>query len=400
MVVEEKRGGISRLRTAQVSAWLICAWLVCAWLAASTPTAGRGMPVGVDTAQDARLAEAIKAFVEGRYEVARTALEPLAEAGRGEAQYLLGVIYEEGRSVERDLVRAQGWYLRSRQLYNWKAREAAARVSQRLTQDEARQANALAMDDRIVLDKDHGCISFFGEPFLSHYVSLSQAQAPVNEMVEDILGYTGLAKNFQVQSASVPNAAAVIQGGVRYLLYNPQFIEAINRGSGTEWAAYSVMAHEIGHHLQGHTIQPGGSRPPIELEADSFSGFVLAQMGAELDDAQAAMRKIAGQHATATHPAQADRLAAIAEGWTEARRKTGSSSAGSKSRAAGTTPSPRSGRSRVSLPRDWPPHRPALSCRTNWGRCPMSVGVARGSICYCFSRRGWLAGYVVAADPW
>ena len=29
------------------------------------------------------------------------------------------------------------------------------------------------------------------------------------------------------------------------------------------------VAHEIGHHLQGHTIQRGGSRPPIELEADN-----------------------------------------------------------------------------------------------------------------------------------
>ena len=49
---------------------------------------------------------------------------------------------------------------------------------------------------------------------------------------------------------------------------------------GDPWAPVSIMAHEIGHHLSGHTITSGGSRPAIELEADKFSGYVLYRMGA------------------------------------------------------------------------------------------------------------------------
>ena len=34
-----------------------------------------------------------------------------------------------------------------------------------------------------------------------------------------------------------------------------------------------------------HTLERGGSRPEIELEADEFSGFVLRKMGATLPQA-------------------------------------------------------------------------------------------------------------------
>ena len=41
------------------------------------------------------------------------------------------------------------------------------------------------------------------------------------------------------------------------LVYNPNFINEVADATGNSWGPYSVMAHEIGHHLQGHTIQPG-----------------------------------------------------------------------------------------------------------------------------------------------
>ena len=78
------------------------------------------------------------------------------------------------------------------------------------------------------------------------------------------------------------------------------------------------MAHEIGHHLSGHTIVPGGSQPPIELESDKFSGFVLFKMGAPLKDAQNAIATLIPEKDGETHPGRRKRLAAIAAGWTEA----------------------------------------------------------------------------------
>ena len=37
----------------------------------------------------------------------------------------------------------------------------------------------------------------------------------------------------------------------------------------------TLLAHEVGHHLNGHTIHRGGSTPELELEADEFAGFIL-----------------------------------------------------------------------------------------------------------------------------
>lgn len=138
------------------------------------------------------------------------------------------------------------------------------------------------------------------------------------EVIDLILQTIGLKASFEIRKANVPNAAAVVYQGKRYILYNPSFIAAMNKAAGTPWAAVAVLAHEIGHHLNGHTLDGNGSLPSIELDADEFSGFVLRKMGATLAEAQLAMRIIANVRATRTHPARQDRLMAIADGWNRA----------------------------------------------------------------------------------
>jgi len=145
-----------------------------------------------------------------------------------------------------------------------------------------------------------------------------EADGSALEVIERILGVVGLKPNFEIRAANVPNAAAVIIKNKRYILYNPKFISAINSASGNNWSGISIIAHEIGHHLNGHTLTNMGSRPDIELEADEFSGFVLNKLGADLSDAQAALTIAASQKASHTHPAKRDRLAAIATGWRNA----------------------------------------------------------------------------------
>ena len=149
-------------------------------------------------------------------------------------------------------------------------------------------------------------------PAMSNSVApASQAQVYAQEIIDVV----GLKANFEILPARVDNAAAVVYGGKRYVLYNPTFIDALVKKTGNKWAAVSVLAHEIGHHLNGHTVTTSGSNPAIELESDEFSGHVLRKMGASLADAQAAMRILASQTASRTHPAQHDRLAYIAKGW-------------------------------------------------------------------------------------
>ena len=138
------------------------------------------------------------------------------------------------------------------------------------------------------------------------------------QVIDEIIRVIGLKANFEVKAAEIPNAAAVTYEGKRYILYNPQFIMSLNKAAGNNWASISVLAHEIGHHLNGHTLEKIGSQPDKELEADEFSGFVLRRMGASLEQAQSAMRIAANYKPSVTHPGKEDRMIAIADGWNSA----------------------------------------------------------------------------------
>ncbi|MGZ8545123.1 MAG: hypothetical protein ACXWV0_07485, partial [Flavisolibacter sp.] len=72
-------------------------------------------------------------------------------------------------------------------------------------------------------------------------------------IAQEIIDIVGLKPNFEVREANVPNAAAIVYNGKRYVLYNPTFIRQLEQSTGTKWAGISVLAHEIGHHLNGHT---------------------------------------------------------------------------------------------------------------------------------------------------
>lgn len=181
-----------------------------------------------------------------------------------------------------------------------------------------------------------GNCSYYGEKIDEKVYGFSSSQEAVSA-IENILGQVGLQKNFQINAASVPNAAAVIQGSTRYILYSQHFINQVNSATGSKWAAISILAHEIGHHLNGHTLDNGGSRPPIELEADEFSGFVLFKMGATLNEAQLAMNALGSAAGSNTHPPKNARLEAIAVGWNKARE---AAQRGSSQGNAGSNPTP------------------------------------------------------------
>jgi hypothetical protein len=170
------------------------------------------------------------------------------------------------------------------------------------------------------------------------------------DVIARILQYTGLPANFQVmESPEVPNAVAVILPGddgllKRVIAYNESFMDEVSSATRTSWAGTSILAHEIGHHLCGHTLLPGGSQPPTELEADSFSGFVLAKMGASLEEAQQAMNTFGSESGSDTHPRKRRRLDAIATGFRQAKQieapAVASDPAASRRPAPGTAGTP------------------------------------------------------------
>jgi hypothetical protein len=138
--------------------------------------------------------------------------------------------------------------------------------------------------------------------------------------VDEIVRRSGLKRNFYVMECpNTDNCFAAIQGQTRLIVYDGSFMKKANDLSKSDWGALSILAHEIGHHLQGHTIIEGGSDPVKELEADEFSGFVMYQMGASLKEAQAAISKLTSDYDGGSHPARPKRLAAIKKGFDNAQ---------------------------------------------------------------------------------
>lgn len=151
------------------------------------------------------------------------------------------------------------------------------------------------------------------------FSSISEAR----NIISDIMNVVGQPQNFKVMSTTqVDNAAAVVYQGQRYILYNPSFINKLDNVANDKWASISVVAHEIGHHLLGHTLDGRGSQHPKELGADEFSGAALHKLGATLQQAQLAMQLISSPNASATHPGQRERLSAIAKGWGSTSEQT------------------------------------------------------------------------------
>jgi hypothetical protein len=146
----------------------------------------------------------------------------------------------------------------------------------------------------------------------TNFASTYEAKGYINNMLDKI----SWQENFQVREQNgINNAYATIIRNERYIVYDNKFLENIDRYAGTKLASISVLAHEMGHHYYNHVVNGSGSSLDKELEADFFSGYIMAKMGATLEEAEAAMSTIASPYASSTHPGKADRLNAIARGW-------------------------------------------------------------------------------------
>lgn len=136
------------------------------------------------------------------------------------------------------------------------------------------------------------------------------------DIVNEIIEVMDLQADFKVKASDKAlNIEASISHRKKYIRYNPSFMNWVSNTTNDKWAAIALFAHEIGHHLNGHTSKRGGSSPKLELQADEFAGYVLQKMGATLAEAQIVMLYISTSTASKTHPARADRMLAIQKGW-------------------------------------------------------------------------------------
>ncbi len=156
----------------------------------------------------------------------------------------------------------------------------------------------------------------------SKFSSVYEARDILKNMLDSI----DWQENFNIREQNgIRNAYATIINQKRWIIYDNDFLEDLDAYTSTKWASISVLAHEMGHHYYNHVVSSSGSTPSKEIEADAFSGFVLAKLGASLDQSVAAMQAIASDRASSSHPAKRDRVTAIGRGWNTAKGTTAGS---------------------------------------------------------------------------
>ena len=152
------------------------------------------------------------------------------------------------------------------------------------------------------------------------------------DALDKILSVIGASKRFVLQPCNkINNAVATSYKGIRYILYDRQFMNTIANKSSS-WSQLSILAHEVGHHINGHSIDillavSGAVKPKQlaskrkqELESDEFSGFILGKLGATLDQASEAINMLSSNRddTYSSHPSKSKRLNAIKIGYYKA----------------------------------------------------------------------------------
>jgi tetratricopeptide (TPR) repeat protein len=142
--------------------------------------------------------------------------------------------------------------------------------------------------------------------------------------LDKILSVTGMSKRFVLKECNdISNCLATTYKGIRYILYDREFMDAIATRTNS-WSSTSILAHEIGHHVNGHTLEGEGTLAEsrqMELEADEYSGFVMYKLGASLSQAQEAIALFTDNKddSYSTHPSKDKRLRAIEKGYNNAK---------------------------------------------------------------------------------
>lgn len=148
---------------------------------------------------------------------------------------------------------------------------------------------------------------------------LSSENIDLKQVSLEISGVAGLFPNFEIREGDTRLASALIENERRVIIYKKDMATTAVSETGTRWSAYSVMAHEIAHHLLFHALTSEQSRFDQELAADEWSGYVLGKLGASLDETLGAPKHLAKEFGDATHPPRIERLKAVSKGWERAR---------------------------------------------------------------------------------
>ena len=176
-------------------------------------------------------------------------------------------------------------------------------------------------------DLEYGNSTEAAELCVSIRSNSASSDSSADESLEAILSVVGAAKRFMLYPCDkINNAVAYTSptSGFRYILYDEEFMNSLSNRNNKYWANMAVLAHEVGHHINGHTLGEDVSQYNNrlqELEADEFAGFVLSKLGAALKEVEEIFSNLGqdGDDTYRSHPNKTRRLNAINKGFEKAR---------------------------------------------------------------------------------
>jgi hypothetical protein len=107
----------------------------------------------------------------------------------------------------------------------------------------------------------------------------------------------------------------------RFFVYCPSFLDSVFKVTQTDFAILSICFHELAHQFYRHPLKPSYASHIYEKQADRYSGFEMAIIGATLEQSLLAMKFFGNDSETPTHPDKLSRLAEIGKGYIDARLK-------------------------------------------------------------------------------
>lgn len=132
--------------------------------------------------------------------------------------------------------------------------------------------------------------------------------------VQSICNVLGVSP-IKIFQGNVPNAAATIINNTPVIVYNSNFMNQLS--SFNYYAPYSVLGHEVGHHVNFDLTFYGQFQHPWtkELRADYVSGVAMRRLGVSLNNALSACYALYSTEGSSSHPDSPKRIDAVTLGW-------------------------------------------------------------------------------------
>lgn len=141
-----------------------------------------------------------------------------------------------------------------------------------------------------------------------------------NNIISEITKVSNISDNFTLINCNqLQNACAVINplnNNKRYILFDYNYFKNIYHD---EAASVFILAHEVGHHINGHTIPTNesiGEKRTKELEADYFAGSIMYKLGYSENRVLSILNKLPDtDDQYSTHPSRNLRLEYALKGY-------------------------------------------------------------------------------------